>query len=138
MYVWCTIYGTHQHQQQQHRRQCFNLSYLLTVAKKLLDPKTQPQNTHCTQSTTTKHTPQADHHPTPLALPYLNGNTSRRPSFWFRQFLSVQGRGAASGLLSPPLVPLFGVPKRDPSKNREMDGALTLDGRSLTEKTTIN
>ena len=33
------------------------------------------------------------------------------------------------GLLSPPLVPLFGAPKRDPSKNREMGRALALGGR---------
>ncbi len=34
----------------------------------------------------------------------------------------------ALGLLSPPLVPLFGAPKRDPSKNREMGRALALVG----------
>ena len=33
------------------------------------------------------------------------------------------------GLLSPPLVPLFGAPKRDPSKNREMGRALALGGQ---------
>ena len=49
-----------------------------------------------------------------------------------------KGGRVVSGLLSPPLVPLFGVPKRDPSKNREMDGALTFGGRALMEKTTIN
>ena len=35
----------------------------------------------------------------------------------------------ASGLLSTPLVPLFGTPKSDPSKNREIGGALSLGGR---------
>ena len=35
----------------------------------------------------------------------------------------------ALGLLSPPLVPLFGAPKRDPSKNREMGRDLALGGR---------
>ena len=35
----------------------------------------------------------------------------------------------ALGLLSPPFVPLFGSPIRDPSKNREMGRALALGGR---------
>jgi len=35
----------------------------------------------------------------------------------------------ALGLLSPPLVPLFGELKREPSKNREMVRALALGGR---------
>jgi hypothetical protein len=34
----------------------------------------------------------------------------------------------ALGFLSPQLVPLFGLPKRDPSKNREMGRALALGG----------
>ncbi len=34
-----------------------------------------------------------------------------------------------SGLHSPSSAPLFGAPKRDPSKNREMGGALALGGR---------
>ena len=38
-----------------------------------------------------------------------------------------------SGLLSPPSVPLFGGPNREPKKNRKMDGALTLSGRGLIE-----
>ena len=35
----------------------------------------------------------------------------------------------SADLLSPPLVPLFGAPKRDPSKNRGMGRALALGGR---------
>ncbi len=34
-----------------------------------------------------------------------------------------------SGLRLPLSAPLFGAPKRDPSKNREMGGALALGGR---------
>ncbi len=37
----------------------------------------------------------------------------------------------ASVLLSPLLVPSFGAPKRNPSKNRERGGALALGGRRL-------
>ena len=37
----------------------------------------------------------------------------------------------ALGLLSLPLVSLFGAPKRDPSKNRETGRALALGGRGL-------
>ena len=70
--------------------------------------------------------PQPD--PPPARL-YLHGNTYHGPSFWCRRFLSVKGRRTASGLLSLPLVPLFGAPKRDPSKNREMGRALALGGR---------
>ncbi len=62
----------------------------------------------------------------PLACLHLHGNTYHWPSFWCCWFLSIKGRRAASGLLSPPLVPLFGAPKRDPSKNREMGGSLAL------------
>ena len=38
------------------------------------------------------------------------------------------------GLLSPPLVTLFGAPKRDPSTNREMGRALALGGCRLIIK----
>ena len=64
----------------------------------------------------------------PPALLFLHGNTCHRPRFWCRRFLSVKGRRMALGLLSPPLVPLFGAPTRDPSKNREMGRALALRG----------
>ena len=40
----------------------------------------------------------------------------------------------ALGLLSLPLVSLFGVPKREPSKNREMGRNLALGGRRLIMK----
>ena len=91
------------------------------------------------QNTTTKHKTHAatkmsrpPPYPPP-AFPYLHGNTCHGPSFWCRRFLLVNGRRVASGLLSPPLVPLFGATKSDPSTNREMGGALTLGGRGSTE-----
>jgi len=65
----------------------------------------------------------------PPALLYLHGNTCHGPRFWCRRYLLVKVRRLASGLLSPPLDPLFGAPKSDPSKNREMGGALALGGR---------
>ena len=46
------------------------------------------------------------------------------------------GQGQARGVrfaLST-IIPLFGAPKRDPSKNREMDWALALGGRRLIIK----
>jgi hypothetical protein len=73
----------------------------------------------------------------------------RRPTLqWCRPSLSMgrlstpptNGAGASyrsharhpwSGLAARWLICLFGVPKRDASKNREMDGALDLDGRRL-------
>ena len=70
----------------------------------------------------------------PPALLYLHGNTCHGPRFWCRRYLSVKGMRVASGLLSTPLVPLFGAPKSDPSKNREMGGALALGGRRSSMK----
>ncbi len=65
----------------------------------------------------------------PPAFLYLHINTYHGPRFWCHRFLLVKGRRMVLGLLFLPLVPLFGAPKRDPSKNRETGGALALGGR---------
>jgi hypothetical protein len=85
-----------------------------------------------TQNTTTTHNNQ--HVPPPpypsaaLALS-LHGNIRHGPKSWRRCSLWAHGRRAASGVRSPSSAPLFGVPKRNPSKNRETGGALALGGR---------
>ena len=80
------------------------------VAKKSLDPI--PKHNHKTHT----QLKCANRHPTlhwlcPISI---HGNTCHGPRFWSSRFLLVKGRRMASGLLSPPLVPLFWAPKSDP------------------------
>ena len=85
-----------------------------------------------TQNTTTTHNNQ--HEPPPpypsaaLALS-LHDNIRHGPKSWRRCSLWAHTKLAASVALSPLLVPLFGVPKHNPSKNRERCGVSALGGR---------
>jgi hypothetical protein len=99
---------------------------------KLVKYSALPQAT--TQNTTTTHKNQ--HEPLPpypsaaLALS-LHGNILHGPKSWHRCSLWVHQWHDALGALLPLFYPLFGVPKRNPSKNRERDGVLALGGHLL-------
>jgi hypothetical protein len=87
-----------------------------------------------TQNTTTIHNNQ--HEPPPpypsaaLALS-LHDNIRHGPKSWRRCSLWAHTRLAAAVALLPLMVPLFGAPKCNPSKNRERGGILALGGRRL-------
>ena len=101
-----------------------------TVAKKSLDPKTQPQNTHCkTQQQNTHRDPTA-------TLPYTGFALSPWQHQPLTQLLVLPipiGPGQVRDVrlaLSTTGSLVWGAKER-PIKNREMDGALTLGGRGL-------
>ncbi len=85
-----------------------------------------------TQNTTTTHN---NHHE--LLPPYpsaalalsLHGNILHWPKSWCCCSLWVRWWCDAPGTLLPLFYPLFGVPKCNPSKNRERDGVSALGGR---------
>ncbi len=87
-----------------------------------------------TQNTTTTHNNQCELLPpypsVALALS-LHGNILHGPKSWNRCSLWVHQWRNASGVLSPLFYPLFGAPKRNPSKNRERDRVSALGGRLL-------
>ncbi len=86
--------------------------------------KTQPQNTTANMS---RRCPSLQrrwpsHFIGRLSAPPTNGATASYRSYVRRPW---------SGLAARWLVCLFGAPKRDASKNKEMGGALDLGGRHL-------
>ena len=87
-----------------------------------------------TQNTTTTHNNQHDPPPlypsVALALS-LHGNINYGPKSWCSCSLWAHTRLKLSVKLLPLLVPSFGLPKRNPSKNRERGGAMALGGRLL-------
>ena len=97
--------------------------------------KTSTLSRATTQNTTTTHNNQ--HEPPPpypsaaLAL-FLHDNICHGPKSWRRCSLWAHTRLTVLIALSPLLVPLFGVPKRNPSKNREGGGVSALGGCHLS------
>ncbi len=86
----------------------------------------QPQHT----TTNNQHELPPPYTPSPLAL-HCYGNALHGPKSQLRGSLWAYERHPVLGLRSQLSVPMFGAPKRDPSKNREMDGALALGGHQL-------
>jgi hypothetical protein len=96
---------------------------------------TIPQAT--TQNTTTSHNNQHEllpPYPSAALALSLYGNILHGPKSWCRCSLWDDTRCAASGALLLLFYPLFGVPKCNPSKNRETDRVSALGGHCLDIK----
>jgi hypothetical protein len=99
--------------------------YSLKWVKKSALPQAKTQNIITTHSK--QKGPPPPYPSAALALS-LHGNILRGPKSWRRCSLWVHQWCDASGALSPLFYPLFGAPKHNPSKNREMDEVLALGG----------
>ena len=86
--------------------------------------KTQPQHTTTNMS---HHRPILQWHWPSLSMGRLSAPSTNGAAASYRS----HARRPCSGLAARWLVCLFGAPKRDASKNREMGGALDLGGRRL-------
>ena len=86
--------------------------------------KTQPQHTTTNMN---RRRPTLRRRWPSLSMGRLSAPPTNGPAASYRS----HARHPWSGLAAQWLVCLFGAPKRDASKNREMDGALDLGGRRL-------
>ena len=102
----------------------YSSKWLKSVLYRKPQHKTQPQHTTTNMS---RRRPTLQRRWPSLSM----GRLSAPPTNGLAAFYRSHARHPWSGLAAQWLVCLFGAPKRDASKNREMDGALDLGGSRL-------